>query len=180
MFDTLLRKKFKSSPLATHVAVRWLAREDDSEPPTLFKSASADTLQDLVADYRSLGLTLGRHPLELLRRKLWKMRVTPSERLKDLENESWVRVAGIVTHRQRPGTASGVVFATLEDESGIVNLIIWSRVFDQYRAEILRSRLMLVKGQLQSEQGVIHVVAEEIEDQSALLGALRTESRDFH
>lgn len=136
--------------------------------------------QDLIADYRSLGLTLGRHPLALLRRKLWKMRVTPSERLKDMEDESQVRVAGIVTHRQRPGTASGVVFATLEDESGIVNLIIWSKVFDQYRAEVLRSRLMLVSGELQSEQGVLHVVAREIEDQSAMLGELRTESRDFH
>jgi error-prone DNA polymerase len=135
---------------------------------------------NIVADYRSMGLTLGRHPLELLRPHLQALRVVPSARLSTFRNNAWVRVAGIVTHRQRPGTASGVVFATLEDEFGIVSLIIWSKMFDQYRAEVLRSQLMMVRGRVQAEQGVIHVVAHEIEDRSTMLGALRTDSRDFH
>jgi error-prone DNA polymerase len=89
-------------------------------------------------------------------------------------------VAGIVTHRQRPETASGVVFATLEDETGTANLVIWAKVFEAQRQAILASMLMLVDGELQSEQGVIHVVAHEVQDYSVWLGRLHVGSRDFH
>ena len=136
--------------------------------------------QGLTADYRSLGLTLGRHPLALLRKRLARERVVPAARLKELPSGRQVRVAGIVTHRQRPGTASGVVFATLEDETGSTNIIIWSRVMEAQREAILNSRLMLVEGELQSEQEVINVVVRRVHNYSDWLGDLQTTSRDFH
>jgi error-prone DNA polymerase len=135
--------------------------------------------QDIVADFRSMGLTLGRHPLELLRTRLKRLGVRRAADLNQTPNGSRVRVAGIVTHRQRPETASGVVFISLEDESGISNLIIWPRTLEQQRLPVLGARLMVVEGQLQSEQGVIHVVAQRIRDYSAWLGALDAPSRDF-
>jgi len=135
--------------------------------------------QDIAADYRSLGLTLGRHPLALLRPRLQRQQVTTAAGLAGIADGQMVKVAGIVTHRQRPGTASGVVFVTLEDETGTVNLIIWPRVLQAQREAILGAALMLVHGQAQSGQGVIHVVAYRIEDQSRLLGSLPVESRDF-
>ena len=103
-----------------------------------------------------------------------------SDRLRDMKSGTQVTVAGIVTHRQRPGTASGVVFATLEDEAGITNLVIWSRIMEEQREAILGSQLMLVRGELQSEQGVIHVVTRKALDYSHWLGNLETTSRDFH
>jgi error-prone DNA polymerase len=136
--------------------------------------------QELVADYRSLGLTLGRHPLALLRTRFAKLRVATSKDLKVLPDGCSVRVAGLVTHRQRPETASGVVFATLEDETGTANLIIWPKLLETQRDAILDSSLMLVRGKLQSQQGVIHVVANRVEDYSRWLGQLQTDSRDFH
>ncbi len=136
--------------------------------------------QDLVADYRHLGLTLGRHPLALLRPRLMRRQVVPAARLKAVDDGRIITVAGIVTHRQRPQTASGVVFATLEDETGSTNLVIWAKVFEAQREAIVKARLLLVRGKLQSEQGVIHVVAYRTEDCTAWLGQLPTGSRDFH
>ncbi len=136
--------------------------------------------QALVADYRSLGLTLGRHPLALLRRKLARLRVLTAETLRGVPNGRNVRVAGIVTHRQRPGTASGVVFATLEDETGSTNLVIWPKVLETQRDAILASTLMLVEGRLQCEQNVINVIARRVHNYSEWLGELQTSSRDFH
>jgi len=136
--------------------------------------------QELTADYRSLGLTLGRHPMALLRPRFDRERVVRSDRLARLRTGSHVAVAGIVTHRQRPGTASGVVFVTLEDEAGVNNLIVWSRVFEEQREAILTSQLMMVRGELQIEQGVIHVVTKKAYDYSHWLGQLETSSRDFH
>ncbi|MDD3650446.1 error-prone DNA polymerase [Immundisolibacter sp.] len=136
--------------------------------------------QDIAADYRSLGLTLGRHPLALLRGRLDHRRVCTAAALAGLPDGRLVRVAGIVTHRQRPGTASGVVFVTLEDETGSVNLVVWPRVLQAQREAVLGARLMLVHGHLQAADGVIHVVAGRVEDASHLLGGLAVESRDFH
>jgi error-prone DNA polymerase len=136
--------------------------------------------QDIAADYRGLGLTLGRHPLALLRGQLGRRRVSTAAALAGLPDGRLVRVAGIVTHRQRPGTASGVVFVTLEDETGSVNLVVWPRMLEAQREAVLGARLMLVHGRLQAADGVIHVVAGRIEDRSGLLGALPVASRDFH
>ncbi len=136
--------------------------------------------QALVADYRSLGLTLGRHPMALLRGKLARLRVVTAAKLRELPNGQKVRVAGVVTHRQRPGTASGVVFATLEDETGSTNLVIWPKVMEAQRGAILGSSLMLVEGELQSVENVINVIARRIRNRSEWLGQLQTTSRDFH
>lgn len=170
-------------------AARWRASGAERLPGMLAEAAAAEPElplpspqegQDIAADYNSLGLSLRRHPMALLRARLQRMRLTQAVRLADLPSGRRVRVAGIVTHRQRPGTAAGVVFATLEDETGNVNLIIWPKVFERYRGAALGARLMQVAGELQNEHGVIHVIAAEIEDRSAWLGTLTTVSRDFH
>jgi error-prone DNA polymerase len=136
--------------------------------------------QEVLADYRSLGLTLGRHPLALLRARLAREHILAASELRGVADGQRVKVAGLVTHRQRPATASGVVFATLEDETGTANLIIWPRVMERQLEAVLGARLMLVEGELQSEQGVIHVIARDIRDCSGWLGGLRAPSRDFH
>jgi error-prone DNA polymerase len=104
---------------------------------------------DLVADYASLGLTLGRHPLALLRDQLAVLRLKSAKQISELSHGSGVRAAGIVTCRQRPGTASGVIFVTLEDETGNINVIIWNNVLEKQRRELLGSTLLGVGGQIQ-------------------------------
>ena len=135
--------------------------------------------QDIVADYQSLGLTLGRHPVQLLRHRLDRYRYLRAQHLPDLVDGTAVSVAGLVITKQRPGTASGVIFVTLEDETGYMNLVVWSTVAEQYRAALLNSKLMGVQGELQIEGEVIHVVAKRIVDHSEMLGNLIVTSRDF-
>jgi error-prone DNA polymerase len=135
--------------------------------------------QDIVADYRSTGLTLGRHPMCLLRRHLDRYRYTQAEQLPGLRNAQQVNVAGLVITKQRPGTASGVIFVTLEDETGQVNLVLWKQVADEYRAALLNARLLGVAGEVQIEGKVIHVIAKQLFDHSDLLGDLSVRSRDF-
>jgi error-prone DNA polymerase len=117
--------------------------------------------------------------LALLRTRLDRLRVRRAIDLAAVVDGSRVRVAGLVTHRQRPATASGVMFISIEDETGVSNLIVWPKIADQQRAAVLGSQLMVVEGQLQSEQGVIHVVAQMVRDYSAWLGQLDVSSRDF-
>jgi error-prone DNA polymerase len=135
--------------------------------------------ENLVADYRALGLTLGRHPLALLRSLFALREVSTASQLSNLPSESPVSVAGLVTMRQRPGTASGVTFVTLEDDTGYVNLIVWKRIGARYRRELLHSRLLEAEGYLQREGEVLHVIVERLHDRSAWLGRLTTRSRDF-
>ena len=134
---------------------------------------------DIVADYRSTGLTLGRHPLALLRTRLERLHVSTAADLKQWASGRKVRIAGIVTHRQRPETASGVVFMSLEDETGISNLIVWPSIQATQRSAVFDAHLMIVQGQLQSESGVINVIAEKVRDYSHWLGHVKTDSRDF-
>ena len=136
--------------------------------------------QDLVADYGTLGLTLGRHPLALLREQLAAMRIKSARQIDQLSHGSYVRTAGIVTCRQRPGTASGVIFVTLEDETGNINVIVWNNVLEKQRRELLGSRLLGVGGQIQREGKVIHLVASRLFNYTRLLGSLMTTNRDFH
>jgi error-prone DNA polymerase len=135
--------------------------------------------QEIVADYRSMGLTLGRHPLELLRKRLDRLRVVRSAELPNIRSGQKVRVGGIVTHRQRPETASGVVFMSLEDESGICNVIVWPGVQVAQRQPIFGAHLLVVEGKLQNEMNVIHVIVEKAKDYSRWLGRLQASSRDF-
>jgi len=134
----------------------------------------------LVADYRSLGLTLGRHPLALLRPRLARMRLAAAEDIRRLPHGSAARAAGIVIGRQRPDTASGVVFVTLEDETGCVNVIVWRDLGERQRRELLGAQLMAVYGSVEREGAVVHVIARRLADHSGLLGRLATRSRDFH
>jgi DNA-directed DNA polymerase III PolC len=134
---------------------------------------------DIVADYASLGLTLRRHPLALLRDKLEKRGIIDTQALWEQPDGGWVTTAGLVITRQRPGSASGVTFVTLEDEVGYVNLIVWKRVAEEQRAALLESRLLEVRGQLQRQGDVLHVIARRLVNLSALLGDLVVEARNF-
>jgi len=136
--------------------------------------------EDIVADYASLGLTLGRHPLALLRRHLQGLHLITAGDLKFKHHGSTVRVAGLVTCRQRPDTASGVVFVTLEDETGCVNVVVWASLAGSQRRELLGARLLGVQGSIERDGEVVHVVARRLLDYSALLGSLAAPSRDFH
>ena len=136
--------------------------------------------EGIVADYRHLGLTLGRHPLALLRERLTKMRFIRAADLDALSDGQLARSCGIVTVRQRPGTANGVVFVTLEDESGNVNVILWPKLFEQQRKEAMGAALLGVYGVWQSQKNVRHLVAKRLVDLSHLLGELDTRSRNFH
>jgi error-prone DNA polymerase len=136
-------------------------------------------VDELRADYASTGLSLEHHPIALLRRRLGR-RVLTARQLADSPDRRAVQAAGVVTHRQRPGTASGVIFLSLEDETGIVNVIVWPKLAERYRAEVLGAGLLRVRGKLQNAHGSQHVVAAAFEALDDWLAGLRTESRDFH
>lgn len=144
------------------------AREADFDLPSMCVG------EHIVEDYRTVGLSLKAHPVSLLREELASRRVIKAEHLTQIRNGERVRVAGLVLVRQRPGTASGVIFMTLEDETGIANIVIWPKLFEQYRREVLGGRLVAVEGPVQSESGVIHVIAERVHDYTPLLAKLST------
>ena len=135
--------------------------------------------QQIIADYRSIGLTLGRHPLALLREHLLKRRLLPASTLADFKQGQIARACGIVTVRQRPATAKGTVFVTLEDETGTVNVIVWPALVERQRQELLQSSLLGVYGIWQTDNSVNHLIAKRLVDLTDLLGSLQTESRDF-
>ncbi|HWQ37185.1 MAG TPA: error-prone DNA polymerase [Burkholderiales bacterium] len=155
-----------------------LAHAPIHETPVELPAASEG--EDIVADYASLGLTLGRHPLALLRPRLTRLRLLTAAELRRAPDGAPVRAAGIVTCRQRPGTASGVVFVTLEDETGFINVVVWGRTVEAQHRPLLGARLMAVHGHVQREGEVVHLVAGRILDYSHFLGDLLTRSRDFH
>ena len=150
---------------------------DRYEPAPLLKKPTEG--QDIVADYQSTGLTLERHPLCLLRRNLQRYDYVTARQLSELRNTQQINVAGLVITKQRPGTASGVTFVTLEDETGQINLIVWKKVAEQYRAALLNARLLGIVGELQIEGKVIHVIAQQLFDHTQMLGELSVRSRDF-
>jgi error-prone DNA polymerase len=123
----------------------------------------------VVEDYAATGLSLKAHPVSFVRQQLNSLGVTPTGSLDKMKNGDAVKVAGLITVRQRPGTAKGVLFVTIEDESGFANIVVWEKVFEQYRKDIIRARLLLVEGKLQIANGVIHVVANKCFNLSALL-----------
>lgn len=137
------------------------------------------TGEDLLTDYATLGTTLGPHPLTLLRDKLRARRCRSSRELADAEPGRPVSVAGLVIGRQRPQTASGVVFVTLEDEFGLINVVVWQHLAERQRPVLLQSQLLRVDGHLESAHGVRHVIAGRLRDLSALLSGLDVRSRDF-
>ncbi len=166
-------------------AARWQAL--GAEPPTpLFTQprfteqlpllAEPSEAENLVADYASTGLTLGRHPLALLRPRLRGS--VPAARLATIAHGSHIGCTGLVVTRQCPG-AGNAIFITLEDETGSVNVIVWQSLVPQFRQAVLQGRLLRVRGELQREGEVIHLIARRLEDLTPLLGQLETSSRDF-
>ncbi|KQR73700.1 DNA polymerase [Burkholderia sp. Leaf177] len=152
------------------------ARVEDATP-MLGAPSEAD---DIVSDYKTVGLSLGRHPLELLRAELLLHRLMPAATLHNYRNGKLARGCGLVTVRQRPGTAKGVMFVTLEDETGNVNVIVWPSLLERQRREALGATLLAVYGTWQCEGEVKHLVAQRLVDMSHMLGGLTSVSRDFH
>ena len=136
--------------------------------------------EELLSDYRATGLSLDGHPLALLRPQLAGRRIIGSRELQQRGHGSKVHVAGLVTQRQRPATANGTVFVTLEDEHGMVNVIVWPGLATRRRLALLQSRLLAVRGRWERIDGVAHLVAGDLHDLSDLLGSLQVPSRDFH
>ena len=141
---------------------------------------SPGVAESLVADYRHLGHSLKAHPVTLLRDRLAQKRFVRAVDLHAAADRALIRAAGIVVGRQRPGTASGIVFVTLEDETGWANVVVHADLVDRQRRELLGAGLLGVYGQLQKAGQVVHLVAKRLVDLSAWLGRLETRSRDFH
>ena len=131
--------------------------------------------EEVVNDYRYLSLSLKAHPVSFLRARLARDRVTAAEQLTGISTGRRVIVAGLVLVRQRPGSAKGVIFMTLEDESGVANIIVWPKMFERFRRAVLGARLVRVEGRLQNESNVIHIVADRIDDISQELALLDTD-----
>lgn len=172
----------------------WAVRGVDTRAPALLHGArtheapavlaAPSAAQDTLADYRALGLTLGTHPLALLRSRLAAFKVQPAAVLRSYPHGRPARASGLVTHRQRPETAKGVVFVTIEDETGHVNVIVWPDVVERQRRPLLGATLLTVYGQWQREGEVMHLVAARLVDHTAWLAELDGEgvpkrSRDF-
>jgi error-prone DNA polymerase len=136
-------------------------------------------LEQVLADYRTAGLSLKSHPLAFFREQLGKLRVTPTGELGRMDDGRYLRVAGIVLLRQRPGTARGITFVTLEDETGLANLVIKQAIWERYYRVARRSQVWIAHGRLERKDSIIHLVVSRLDDLSQALGDLRTQSRDF-
>lgn len=136
--------------------------------------------EDTLADYARVGLTLGPHPLAQIRERLRAARCTDSKALRARRHNSFARMAGLVTLRQRPQTASGVTFLTIEDEHGLVNVIVWRDVAEAQWRISLEAKLLGVDGKWEMHDEVCHLVASRLWDMSSLLGELDVRSRNFH
>jgi error-prone DNA polymerase len=162
----------------------WQVRGLGEPPPPLFAAIeetitiepdarlpSMATSEQVMADYRALRLSLKAHPVSFLRNELAARNIASAAQLADVPDGRTVTVAGLVLVRQRPGTGNAI-FVTLEDETGIVNVIVWPTIFDQFRRTMLQSRLLVVRGKLQRQDIVVHIIAESMVDHSGLLASL--------
>ncbi|MGF7161643.1 error-prone DNA polymerase [Rhodoligotrophos appendicifer] len=175
-------------------AIRGLNRAGDKDDLPLFRAAKGREIEpdvnlppmrlgeQVIEDYRHLKLSLKAHPVSFVRSELHRRKITPCEMLPHLANGRRMAIAGLVLVRQRPGTSKGVIFMTIEDEGAWANVIVWPKIFEEFRPMVLGSRLVGVTGRLQSASGVIHLIAERLEDLSPLLdtvvaGAATLDSR---
>ena len=137
--------------------------------------------EDMFADYRYTGLTLGPHPMTLLREQPEFANCATALGLQRYRHGQFTRIAGLITGRQRPGSAAGVMFLTVEDETGNSNVVIWTSILQRFRAALLQSQLVIIKGVVERESEVIHVVAGHVSDASHYLNEIDAfKSRDFH
>ncbi len=153
-----------------------LPEQEETQVPLPLPSVG----EDMLTDYATLGTTLGPHPMALLRGELRKRRCRSSRELLALEHGRNTRVAGLAVGRQRPQTASGVIFVTLEDEFGMVNVVVWHDLAERQRRVLLSSQLLQVEGRMESVDGVRHLIARRLSDLTPLLSGLDVRSRDFH
>ncbi|WP_214072626.1 error-prone DNA polymerase [Mucilaginibacter sp. dw_454] len=169
----------------------WEVSALGDRPIALFEGQQSETVKEVqiqlplmtegehvVQDYSTVGLSLKNHPVALVREKLELLRNTKISDLKTMKDGDAVRVAGLITVRQRPGTAKGILFMTLEDETGAANIVVWEKLFDKFRKEIIQSRLFMVEGKLQIEGEVIHVVAKRCFNLNNLLCGLTIANED--
>ncbi|QDU61812.1 Error-prone DNA polymerase [Planctomycetes bacterium Pan216] len=166
----------------------WEALAQGEEPP-LFAGLEADSgpaalpslseYEEVAADYRAAGLSLRQHPFGFIRERLNDLGVVRAVDLKTYPNKKPVRVAGLVLMRQQPGTAKGIRFVTLEDETGVANLVVYLKTWERQHHSARRAPAMLAHGILEREQGVIHVITHTIKDVSSLLADVRVKSRDY-
>ena len=191
--DTLLRlaaaDAFRSLGLSRRQALWQIFALDDAEPPLFAElephepavELPAPSLEETVVnDYDALGFSLEAHPIGLVREELNHLKVTPNGRLRHLGNGQPVAVAGLVTVRQRPGTAKGIVFMTLEDETGMANLVIRPPIWERDQ-RIARGKIaLLAEGHIERQGEVVHVIVRRMHDLSARLANLAHRSRDFH
>jgi len=169
----------------------WEVSALGDRPMALFEGTASESVKEaqitlplmtegehVVQDYAAIGLSLKNHPVALVREKLDLLRNAPIGNLKKMKDGDPVRVTGLITVRQRPGTAKGILFMTLEDETGAANIVVWEKLFDKFRKEIIQSRLFMVEGKLQIEGEVIHVVAGRCFNLNSLLRGLTIANED--
>ena len=163
---------------------RPLLQDEQREPASYFDDGvqlpAPGVAEEVLADYRATGLTLRAHPMSLLRDRPPFNRCKRHTDLPALSNNRFVRIAGLVTCRQRPGSASGVLFLTLEDETGSSNIVVWQSTQQQFRRPLMTAQLLLVNGTLETRDNVIHIIAGALYDYTHELQALQVTSRDFH
>lgn len=176
-YDNRRQASWQALEMTGPFAVAGAEQTIDKSPAPYIKPPSA--VETLIDDYRSMGLSLNHHPMQLLRKEQPFIRCVSADQLSRCRNKSLVEVAGVVTGRQRPGTSSGVLFMTLEDETGNINVIIWRKLQEYFRSEVLNGKILYIKGTLETRDNVVHVVAGYIENHSAALPAMREKSRDF-
>ncbi|MEO1641243.1 MAG: error-prone DNA polymerase [Pseudomonadota bacterium] len=150
-------------------------RDEGSE--VRFDLPQMPVCEHVVADYQTTRLSLKAHPMSFLRRSMDRQGYATTRAVQDMHNGQRIKLAGIVLIRQRPGSAKGVCFVTLEDETGVANLVIWPKVMEAYRKVIMRARVMDVTGVVQKAEGVIHIVAHDLKDRSDALERLSTDNR---
>ncbi|KAB7765653.1 error-prone DNA polymerase [Xanthomonas maliensis] len=169
-------------------AARWAVAGIEARRPLLPGSPAERTVElpaphageEILADYRAVGLSLRQHPMALLRPQMAQRRILGLRDLRGRRHGSGVHVAGLVTQRQRPATAKGTIFVTLEDEHGMINVIVWAHLALRRRRPLLESRLLAVRGRWERVDDVEHLIAGDLYDLSSLLGDMQLPSRDFH
>ena len=163
--------------LSDHLTGLFAGVPADHNAESTIRLPAMNLAEHVIEDYRTLSLSLKAHPVSFVREQLSKLKVIPNSRLVDCTDGMFVRVSGLVLVRQRPGTAGGVCFITIEDETGNSNLVVFQNMFKQYRKEIVNSHLLMVEGKVQKEGEVIHVVVRKCYDLSALLVLTNIEAR---
>ena len=165
-------KSFSSLPLLEAAGVD----VDDPIPESL---VPMQEIEEVAADYATTGLSLRGHPIQFYRDQLKTLKVRTAAELPSMRNNQTCRVAGLIVLRQRPGTAKGITFVTMEDETGSINIVVRPKTWEEHYLVCKQSNAWLVYGTLENREGVIHVLANRIEDLTSTIGTLDIPSRDF-